>query len=241
MNAPPLGPTAQALQREVSRLMFSADGQELNTPTVALARLHDLTTTLSMLRNYVNVDVHHVFNHVIAREFGAFTTVELDPSAPDDTETVGQDKTALVRSAGLSVRTAETSACAMRAAAAKDRGQSPPPLLIDRLKAWLRRAVTEAQAPDGPRYMPGRRGFAPSAAGGGGARPSPLDAQQFMALANIIGTAGTQSPALLLLPSPPNPHAACSCTPVRRKAKRGGLPSPATPPAVLPPLPPQMD
>ena len=88
----------------------------------------------------------------------------------------------------------------MRAAAAKDRGQSPPPLLIDRLKAWLRRAVTDAQAPDGPRYMPGRRGFAPPApAGGGVAKPSPLDAQQFMALANIIGTAGCSRLNELLL------------------------------------------
>ena len=47
--------SSQALQREVSRLMFSSDGQELNIPTVALARLHDLTTALSMIRNYVNV------------------------------------------------------------------------------------------------------------------------------------------------------------------------------------------
>ena len=57
-----------------------------------------------------------------------------------------------------------------------------------------------AQAPDGPRYMPGRRGFAPPApAGGGVARPSPLDAQQFMALANIIGTAGCSRLNELLL------------------------------------------
>ena len=46
-----------ALQREVSRLMFPGDGAELAVPADALARLHDLTTALSMLRNFVNVDV----------------------------------------------------------------------------------------------------------------------------------------------------------------------------------------
>ena len=74
----------------------------------------------------------------------------------------------------------------------------PPPLLIERLHAWLKRAVHEAQAADGPRYMPGRRGFVPlgahaagGAAGGGHAmRPSALDAQQFAALSQIIGRAG---------------------------------------------------
>ena len=51
------------LQREVGRLLFPGDGAELAVPTDALARLHDLATALAMLRNFVSVDVHSLFNH----------------------------------------------------------------------------------------------------------------------------------------------------------------------------------
>ena len=148
-----------ALQREVSRLMFPGDGAELAVPADALARLHDLTTALSMLRNFVNVDVHNVFNHVIAREFGAFANSAVEPAADD--VAVALDKLSLVRSQGLSARVAAASACATRAAAARERGGPAPALLIDRLRSWLKRAVHEAQArappaPDRP-HLPRSR------------------------------------------------------------------------------------
>ena len=60
-----------------------------------------------------------------------------------------------IRCHGLSARIAAGSASQQRVTAAKEHGQAPPPLLIERLHAWLKRAVYEAQAAEGPRYMPG--------------------------------------------------------------------------------------
>ena len=50
----------------------------------------------------------------------------------------------------------------------------------EKIKTWLKRAVREAQSPDGPRYIPGKLGFS----------SSKLSMLQFAALAKLIGSRG---------------------------------------------------
>ena len=165
------------VQREVGRLAFGGDSDDarLNPPTAALARLQDLTQALAMVRSYVSLDVFAMLNGLLAREFGMFEGVDaaaLPAEATDD-----------VRARGVSVADAERdSAVAARRAQAAAQGKEAPALFVDRLRSWLRRAVGEACAADGPTYLPSARRFSYGY----------LDAAQFTALCRLTGGVGME-------------------------------------------------
>ena len=77
-----------------------------------------------------------MFNHVLARECGAFqnaTAAAAADAATTDAATAAAaadgDGQGGIRCHGLSARIAASSASQQRATAAKERGQAPPPLL----------------------------------------------------------------------------------------------------------------
>ena len=105
MPRPPSNLAERRCDQQSGRVWGVAD-RALRTPQI---HPHAPSPASSSSCSFAQVDVHHVFNHVLAREFGAFQTCELDAASPDlDAETVGQDKTSLVRSTGLSVRRRRT-------------------------------------------------------------------------------------------------------------------------------------
>ena len=166
----------EVVQREVGCLAFgeTATTRASTLHGGALARLQDLTQALAMVRSYVSLDVFAMLNGLLAREFGMFEGVDADALPAEATDDV--------RARGVSVADAERdSAVAARRAQAAAQGKEAPALFVDRLRSWLRRAVGEACAADGPTYLRAR-----------GLLVGYLDAAQFTALCRLTGGVGME-------------------------------------------------